>query len=351
MTRFLFTAGGTGGHMFPASVVAEKLMGLGHEVHFLTDVRGASYLPDSLPFTALDLSALGKRKWWSLPLVLGQLMVACLYSLSYFIRFKPEKVVGFGGYVTFPVLLMCKIFGVPYYLHEQNSVMGKVNRWFSRTAMCIMTSFPDTIPDTGELVYTGLPVRESLHALSAEKYETPAKEFNVLVIGGSQGASIFSTTIPPALRMLSERVPIPIHVHQQCRAGDLDFVAQAYKDSKITAHTDVFFQDMKQAYKNAHIVICRAGASSIAELCLVGKPALLVPFAKAMDDHQTLNAQFITKNQAGWSMAEADFTPEVLVNLLQKLIQDQDLLMQASVAMKKLGQPEATNKIVSQVTR
>lgn len=351
MTSFLLAAGGTGGHMFPALATAEKLREEGHSTHIITDNRGAQYLSKAEPHTAINLSTLGRRAWWKMPVIVWQLIVLSLYCLFYFVRNRPQKVIGFGGYVSYPVLLLAKAFGVPYYLHEQNTIMGKVNRWFADDAKYIMSSFPETIPEHSNTVFSGLPVRKELHVLRDIPYVKPSNDLRVLVIGGSQGASIFSSVIPDALALLSKKIDLPIHVVQQCRSSEASSVEEKYKTSGISCHIAPFFENMAMEFKQSHVVICRAGASTIAELTLIGRPAILVPYKDAMDDHQTSNGRYISDHHAGWLMSETEFKSETLAKLLEDLLQKPDLLLEASSAMKQLGQPAATDHICQKVTR
>lgn len=348
--KILLAAGGTGGHMFPASAVAENLIAIGHQVHFITDVRGAQYLSRDSSQSVFNLSALGRRTLPRIPLAIWQMLCLSLSCLLYFIRNRPDRVVGFGGYVTYPVLLLSRIFRVPYYIHEQNSVMGLVNRWFAGGAAVVITSFPNTQYAGVSSKVLGIPVRGAISSVRDIPYVEPSTDFKVLVLGGSQGASIFSTVIPEAFAKLPDDLRAKFTVVQQCRKEDIQSVQQAYDKLNMRAHLASFFEDMAAELASAQLVISRSGASTMAELTIVGRPAIFVPYPGAMDDHQTGNAKYATDAHAGWLVTQPLFTADSLSATLQNLLRHPNVLTQAAAAMKALGKCSAAQDIVAEIT-
>lgn len=350
MSRVLLAAGGTGGHMFPASAVAELLLAKGHEVHFITDLRGAQYLSQDSSKSVYNLCHLGRRSLKTLPQAVWQMLVLMWGCFFYFLSSRPTKVVGFGGYVTYPVLLMAKLFRVPYFLHEQNSVMGKVNRWFKEGASRVMTSFPHTVYANDNANFVGLPVRrEILLAGEASSYQVDKSQFRLLVLGGSQGASIFSSVVPEAIRLMAPEVREKMLIVQQCRPVDLDGVRKSYEGMGIAARVAPFFDRMAEELSQAHLVITRSGASTVAELGIMGRPAIFIPFAAAMDDHQTSNAAYAVDKGAGWMLSEPDLTAARLAQMLHELWNNPSMLEEAAIHMKSLGKSAAAEDMAKQV--
>jgi UDP-N-acetylglucosamine--N-acetylmuramyl-(pentapeptide) pyrophosphoryl-undecaprenol N-acetylglucosamine transferase len=345
MSSILFAAGGTGGHMFPAAAVAENLSQKGFQIHFITDLRGAQYLPENYSISAFNLSRLGRRTFLTLPLAIWQMLVLTLACFRYFIRSRPDRVIGFGGYVTYPVLLCSRIFRVPYFIHEQNSVMGMVNRWFSKGATRVMTSFPNTLHADNTAHYMGLPVRKDLLLIRELPYDPPGDTFKILVLGGSQGASVFSRVVPEALAQLSPDVRKKMVVVQQCRLEDIEDVQKQYHKLGINARLAPFFDRMAVEFAHTHLVITRSGASTMAELKIAGRPGIFVPYPAAMDDHQTSNATDVVAHKAGWLMPQSEFTAEGLAAKIQNFVDDPSVLIQAAAAMKALGKCNATEDI------
>ena len=346
MTKILMVAGGTGGHVFPAAAVAEQLEKKGYEVHFITDIRGAQYLSDHYSKSVYNLSRLGRRTWLTTPLAIWQMFILTFSCFIFFLRSRPGRVVGFGGYVSYPVLQMARIFRVPYYIHEQNSVMGRVNRGFVKGAKGVMTSFPKTAYANENAIFTGLPVRQDLLlARESPPYQAPIDRFNILVLGGSQGASIFSTVVPEAIGLLPPELRHRLNIVQQCRKGDLEKVTQQYQALDVKARLAPFFEHMSMELSHSHLVITRAGASTVAELSVIGRPAIFVPYAAAKDDHQTFNADYAVSVNAGWLFTEKEFTAAALADKLEYLWKNTAFLTDGANLMKALGKCTAAEEI------
>ena len=343
--KIILTAGGTGGHVFPAEALAKELTARGVSVGFVTDGRGDSFSKNFPQATVHRVRAgayAGKPALKKL-LALFAMGAGVLQSLLIFLREKPDAVVGFGGYAAFPASFAAGILGIPLILHEQNAVLGGANRFLAKRASLIATTFPtvERVPAKIKTAYTGVPVRPAVLALRDADYAPAADTFNLLVFGGSQGAGILSSVVPAALKSLPDSLKSRLRVAQQCRAADLDAVDAAYTGSGIAVETAPFFTDMADRLAAAHLVVCRAGASSIAELAVAGRPAVIVPILRSPDAHQLKNASFMAKNGGAFLCEEPDFTPDRLADMIKRFADDPSLLAQTARKAKELGKPDA----------
>lgn len=296
--QIVLASGGTGGHIFPARALAEELTVRGFEVTLITDMRGEKY-DDLFPgVTILQVKSgspslgglIGKVK------AVGALIIGFLQSRKILRRIKPLAVVGFGGYPSMPPAAAAASLGIPLVLHEQNAVLGRVNKLLAGYAKVIATSFDNTeSPDNetaNKMIYTGNPVRRAMLPLFGKGYRSPASSepINLLVLGGSQGATILSDVVPVALAALPDDLKSRLHVTQQCRAEDIEKVRALYRKSGIEANLARFFDNVAELLAECHLAITRSGASTLSELTVAGRPSLLVPYKHAMDDHQRRNA-------------------------------------------------------------
>ncbi|MBM3468644.1 MAG: undecaprenyldiphospho-muramoylpentapeptide beta-N-acetylglucosaminyltransferase [Alphaproteobacteria bacterium] len=357
MTKtIILSSGGTGGHVFPAISLAGELSARGYHVAMMTDQRGYAFQK------ATSISKIIQLPIWRGPtwarfgsIILGlSLCVSFLWAFVYMLFRRPKAVIGFGGYPSVPALLAAKILGCPTAFLEQNAVLGRANRlmgkWVDRIAVCY-----DNVKYSEEfqekIIQTGNPVRPSINALRSLLYQPPQFDgpFRLLIIGGSQGARIFSTIIPATLSKLPITLRHRLKIYQQCRPEFLDLTQQAYQHSEIEVVLQPFFEDMEYQLAQAHLVIARAGASTVAELTISGRPALLVPYAAAMDNHQEANAISLGKKGAAWVVLESDFTPAKLQDLIQQALINEDLLKIMAKNMHVLGQPDAAVKLAQMV--
>jgi UDP-N-acetylglucosamine--N-acetylmuramyl-(pentapeptide) pyrophosphoryl-undecaprenol N-acetylglucosamine transferase len=348
MSVFVLMAGGTGGHLFPAMALAQELRRRGHLVHLMTDHRASGYgdnfpareihiVPSATPSVGNPVKFAGAaaKIVWGTAIAWGQLG-----------RIGADAVVGFGGYPVFPPFVAARLRGIPGVLHEQNAVMGRANRALARYANKIALSFAGTQrveAFTAKTVLTGNPVRDRVRAVAETSYpeltaETPLR---LVVFGGSQGARAFADLVPPAVAELPEALRHRLRIVQQCRAEDLDRVAEAYRQAKVNVELQSFFADLPERIANAHLVMGRAGASTIAELAVLGRPAILVPLPGALDADQSNNARVIEAAGAGWIVEQATISPPSLANRLASLFGDPATLIAAAAAAKSLGQPRA----------
>ncbi|MES2984069.1 MAG: undecaprenyldiphospho-muramoylpentapeptide beta-N-acetylglucosaminyltransferase [Pseudomonadota bacterium] len=359
----ILAAGGTGGHIFPALALAEVLRARGFDPQLVTDHRFHHYNTSStegilgqIQIHTIRAGSLGGGLVNKARSVVG---IACgvLQARRIMRQLKPMAVVGFGGYPSFPTMVAAMMTGQRTIIHEQNSVLGRVNRVLARRASLIATSYADTqkMPASAQArtVLTGNPVRAAVCALSRVEYPQLAEDgmLRLLVIGGSQGASVFSDIIPAAMQHLPADVRGRIRLDQQCRAVEIEAVRTKYQALGMQVDLAPFFADVAARLAAAHLVICRAGASTVAELMVAGKPALLVPLPIATDNHQYFNAQAIEDTGAGWVVTQEAFTPEALAVRLETLLRVPHRLSEAAVAMRTLGHENSADNLADLVTQ
>ena len=352
MSIFVLMAGGTGGHLFPAMALAQELRRRGHEIHLMTDHRAANY-GDSFPARETHMvpsatpSVRNPIKFASAAFtLLWGTAVACTKLR----HIDAAAAIGFGGYPVFPSFLAARLRGVPGILHEQNAVMGRANRALARYATRIALSFAKTQYADAfvrKSVLTGNPVRDRVLAVAATPYPELTGEgaLRLVITGGSQGARVFADLVPPAIAALPEAIRHRLRIAQQCRPEDLDRVADAYRQAKVNVELQAFFTDLPERIANSHLVIARAGASTIAELTVLGRPAILVPLPGALDADQKNNAMLMADAEAGWIVEQATISPLSLATRLASLFGDPAVLQRAASAAKSLGQPRAVEQL------
>jgi len=351
----VLAAGGTGGHMFPAEALAGELVGRGVKVALVTDKRGQAF-DNRLPGVALHRIRAGRPG----TNIASKLVAICEIALGLFAARRilralaPAAAVGFGGYPSVPTMMAAARLGLPTVIHEQNARLGRANRWLVPRMKRIATSFAhvDGLGDIAHarIVETGNPVRPAAVAERSTPYAPPnAGPINLLIIGGSQGARILSTVVPGALALLPGELKARVSVAQQARPEDVDAVRRAHEAGGIRAEIATFFADVPARMARAHLVISRAGASSVAELCVVGRPAILVPYRHAADDHQTANAEAMAAVGAAWVMSEQSFTPVALAQRLETLFAQPRLLAAAAASAQRRGRPDAARRLADLV--
>jgi len=264
-------------------------------------------------------------------------------------------VVGFGGYPAFPPLVAARLRRIPTALHEQNAVLGRANRMLAPRVTAIATSFEHTKFLQGAALararLTGNPVRDAVIEWSRKDYHAPSQNgpFSLLVFGGSQGARFFSDVLPPALTLLADQLRASLFVVQQCREEDLARVEAAYQAAGVRAHLATFFANLPEEMAKAHLVIGRAGASTTAELGVMGRPAILVPLPHAVDNDQLQNAARLAESGAAWCIEQKDLTPERLAEALGRLLASPQVLAEAATAAKRQGRPDAVARLADLV--
>jgi UDP-N-acetylglucosamine--N-acetylmuramyl-(pentapeptide) pyrophosphoryl-undecaprenol N-acetylglucosamine transferase len=351
MTRpVVIAAGGTGGHMFPALALAADLEQRGQPVLIACDRRGSRYLPAGAP-ARLIRAASPSGSVPSRLKGLGELAVGFAQSLLFLRRERPLAVAAFGGYASVPVALAAQALGIPTLLHEQNAVLGRANRLIARRARQVALTFAathgaETVPQARRLV-TGNPIRDEVSALRDRPYRPAAGDgsFRLLVIGGSQGARVLSDVLPAAIAMLPPPIRTRIALTQQCRPEDLERVAGAYAEIGFAAELKTFFEDLPARLAEAHLVISRSGASSVAELLALGRPALFVPFRFAADDHQRANAEAVAAAKAAAVIGEAELDPAMLADRISAWAERPEQLTEMAARARELGRPDAAHAL------
>ena len=356
MSVFVLMAGGTGGHLFPAMALAQELGRRGHEIHLMTDHRVSSYgqqfparethvIPSATPSVRNPIKLVGAG---------FRIVSGVMVARGRLRGIRPAAVVGFGGYPVVPSFLAARMLRIPGILHEANAVMGRANRALASRASTIALSFTktkhaDAFADKS--VVTGNPVRDRVLAAASAPYPdlTIDGPLTLVVTGGSQGARAMSDLVPPAIAVLPEGLRQRLRIVQQCRPEDLDRVAEAYRQMKVNVDLQPFFTDLPERMAGAHLVIARAGASTIAELTVLGRPAILVPLPGALDADQRNNAMLIDSAKAGWIVEQATISPPSLANRLASLFGDPATLSAAAAAAKSLGQPNAVERLADLV--
>ena len=352
--HFVLAAGGTGGHMMPAHALAAELIARGHRVALITDARGAKIpgLFDGVQTHILPAGRITKNPL-SWPAGARAILKGRGMALRLFETFKPSAVIGFGGYPAYPALIAARAAKIPTAVHEQNAVLGRVNRMVANWVNAIATSYPDVaqIKDRNlkKVTLVGNPVRDEILTLRDQPYPAIDGEsvFSVLVVGGSQGASVLSSVVPDGLAMLPPALTRRLQVTQQCRAEDIEAVRERYASLGIPADLATYMTDIPEKLAWTHLVIARAGASTIAELTAAGRPAILIPLPSATDDHQSANVREMVAAGGARAIAQTLFTPVELAKQMQKLGLEPAGLTNAAKAAWGCGRPHATRDLAN----
>jgi len=354
--HFVLAAGGTGGHLIPAFALAAELHARGHHVALVTDERGAAIpgKPDYLTAHVIPAGRFGKNPLgWiggARAVLAGRSM-----ALRLFETVEPTAVIGFGGYPALPALLASTAVGIPSIIHEQNAVLGRVNRLLAGRVDAIATSYAvvDRLSPkhAGKVHLTGNPVRADVLLLREQDFPPLTAEglFRVLITGGSQGANILSQVVPDGLAMLPPALRQRLQVTQQCRPEDLEAVRARYAAHDIPAELGTYFEDMHERLAGAHLFIGRAGASTIAELTAVGRPAILVPLPIATDDHQAVNTREMVKAGGARMIRQEAFQPKELAKQIQAMAQNPQSLANAAHCAFNCGRPDAAKDLADLV--
>lgn len=348
----LLSGGGTGGHVFPAKALAEVLLSRGYRVAFATDTRGEKYLLDcpQIPHYVIDSgtykAGLCGKIDAAFVLLKGYMQAHKLIS-----RLKPAAVVGFGGYPSAPPLFAAQHRLIPTILHEQNAILGLANKLLRPLASALALSYDETkdVPEATKTRVTGNPVRQAIAALAASDYPLPDKKTVMTVVGGSQGAKIFSTLVPQTLAALPADCKTRLKIYQQARPEDDAQVRHIYEGSGLEVDIRPFFDNMPEIIAASHLLITRSGASTVAELTAAGRPALYVPFPWNRDLQQVFNAAQVEKAGGGWMIEEKNLTQETLSSLLEQVLSYPQSLENAARAAKTLGKPDAALRLADLV--
>lgn len=355
---FVLTTGGTGGHLFPAQALAERLVARGHRVAVITDARGARFSNRFAGASVYTIRAASPAGGFSAKArAVLALTRGTMHARQLLKSLAPRAVIGFGGYASFPTMWSAQRIGLRTVLHEQNAWLGRANRVMSRRATALALSFPETGAVPPELLeraeVVGNPVRAAVAAVRGVPYQPPepGRPIRLLVFGGSQGARIFADAVPPALAGMASSLRRRLQVTQQTRSEDLERVRAAYAEAGIEADLAPFYADMPALLAAAHLVVARAGASTVAELAVAGRPAVLVPYPAAADDHQTANARAMVKAGGAWLVPDDRFDAATCRRTLEALLDDPAALQEMAEGAKSAGQPEAADRLADLAER
>ena len=346
----LIAAGGTGGHMFPAQALAWEFQKIGWSVILVTDKRGASFsdkFPPEVTKFVQKSSTLRFRDPIRLPKSIYLIFSSIFQAFWVFMRLKPKVVIGFGGYPSFAAVLIAKVLNVKSILHEQNAVLGRVNKIFAKSAGAVACSFWPTKAPRGTIMrFTGNPIRNTVINKSVFPFYLPSKgPLNLVIIGGSQGARVFSKIVPEAVELLPKTLTNRLRIFQQARVEDRNELEKKYKEIGVSTTVEEFFQNIEKIFSSAHLIIARAGASTIAEVLFFGKPLILIPIPFSLGDHQKFNAQRISNLGAAMCLEENTLTGRQLAEKISKILENQRLAHNLAKAASKNATPQAIQNL------
>jgi len=347
----LLSAGGSGGHVFPARALAEELLLRGYSVEVATDIRGLKY------FEGLDTSiprhiiASGTYTSGILGKIYGgiELIKGFFQSLKLIKDIQPVAIVGFGGYPSAPPLFAGQLLCIRTIIHEQNAILGLANKLLAPYASQIALSYPDTVNMTekakAKSAVIGNPVRQAIIDLSVQPYPTIISKINIMVVGGSQGAKILSHIVPLAFATLPSELQMRLVITQQALPNTIDAVREIYAKTNIDFEIKSFFDDMPARIKNTHLFVSRSGASTLAEMTVSGRPAIYIPFPWNRDNQQVFNAEQVVNAGGGWMILEKDLTINGLKAMLEGILNSTETLQKSAESAKKLGRIDATQRL------
>lgn len=350
----IIAAGGTGGHMFPAQALAEQMLARGWRVKLSTDARGARYtggFPAEVEIAEIASATFARGGLLAKASVPFRIAGGVLSMLMAMRRDRPAAVAGFGGYPAIPAMAAATLLKLPRMIHEQNGVLGRVNEIFApRVDVVACGTWPTVLPEQVEAQYTGNPVRAAVLERAGAPYIPPGDyPMKIVVIGGSQGARILSQIVPAGVALLPDRLLSQLRVVQQARDEDADAVRAAYADIGIRAEVAPFIHDVPREFAEAQLIISRAGASSVADIGVVGRPSVLVPYAAATGDHQTANARGLVEAGGAILMPESRFTPDALAKNIELVLDNPAGAVQMAHSAAQHGQPEAAEALAGLV--
>ncbi len=354
--RLIIAAGGTGGHMFPAQALAETLLARGWQITLSTDARGARYtqgFPEAVRIEQVASATFARGGVVAKLAVPFRIAPGIASSLFAFRKNRPNAVVGFGGYPSIPALVAAWMLGIPRMIHEQNGVPGRVNRLMARRVYAVACgTWPTLLPEGVTGLHTGNPVRAAIFAKAASPYIPPGDHpISVLVIGGSQGARALSDTVPAAIAALPDRLRTHVRVAHQARDEDAVRVTEFYAQAGIRAEVAPFFHDVPDRMANAQLAICRAGASTLADLTVIGRPSILIPYPYATADHQTANATGLSQAGAAVLIPESQLDPAMLSSHIAAILDNPQHAVAMADAAIKAGRPDAAERLAELVEK
>ncbi|WP_026440927.1 undecaprenyldiphospho-muramoylpentapeptide beta-N-acetylglucosaminyltransferase [Acinetobacter tandoii] len=349
--RVMMMAAGTGGHVFPALAVAKQLQQQGTQVSWLatpTGMENRLLKNQNIPIYQIDIQGVRGNGVVRKLLAPFKILKATLSAMRYMKQLNIDAVAGFGGYVAGPGGLAARVLGIPVLIHEQNAIAGFTNTQLSRVATMVCQAFPKTFSEQAKIVTTGNPVRKEITEILNPSWRYQEREkanqpLRILIVGGSLGAKALNECVPEALKQLN----VPLRVYHQCGQNHAESTQAQYANAPTSLEVEVhpFIEDMAQAYSDADLIICRAGALTVTEIATAGVAAIFVPLPSAVDDHQTANAKFLANIGAAKICPQANMTPESLKELLVPLM-NRSLLSEMAVKARQQAQPDATQHVV-----
>jgi UDP-N-acetylglucosamine--N-acetylmuramyl-(pentapeptide) pyrophosphoryl-undecaprenol N-acetylglucosamine transferase len=352
MTTIVLSAGGTGGHLFPAQALAGELVRRGKTIVVMTDRRGTNYAKafPGATIQTVPSAAFSDRSVLGLIAAPFEIAAGIVSALAKLLRLRPGAVIGFGGYPSLPVMIAAWLGRFPTAILEQNAVTGRANRAVMNKVRVMAAAFPIArfAPrDRSKVVLTGNPLRPGVIALAGSPYAGPAESgpFHLLVFGGSQGARAISELVPAAVALLPEAFRSRLDIVQQCRPEDLEGVRTAYAAAGVRAELASFYDDLPSRMAKAHLVIARAGAGTVSELMAIGRPAILIPLPHALDDNQTPNGEILSRANAGWCVPQASLTPEKLAGMIKLAFSNAGDLAQRAANAHALARIDAVSRL------
>ncbi|SHF80185.1 UDP-N-acetylglucosamine-N-acetylmuramylpentapeptide N-acetylglucosamine transferase [Litoreibacter ascidiaceicola] len=347
----VIAAGGTGGHMFPAQALAEAMLAKGWRVKLSTDARGARYtggFPHSVQIEQVKSATFARGGLAGKLTAPFKLASGVLSAMMGFRRDRPTVVIGFGGYPSFPAISAAYLMRLPRAIHEQNGVLGRVNQVFAtRVDAVACGTWPTELPEGVDGIFTGNPVRGAVLDRAEAPYISPGDyPMSIVVVGGSQGARILSDVVPTAIAQLPDGLKANLRISHQARDEDAATALQTYAEAGIDADVQPFFQDVPARFAEAQLVISRAGASSVADISVIGRPSILIPFAAATADHQTANARGLVDAGAAIMIPESQLTADALAASIETVLTYPEGALQMVLAALSVSRPDATERLV-----
>lgn len=351
--HLVIAAGGTGGHMFPAQALAEAMLAKGWRVTLSTDARGARYsggFPDAVNIRHTASATFARGGLAAKVMAPLRIFFGIASTILTFLKDRPTVVAGFGGYPSIPALASAWLLRIPRMIHEQNGVLGRVNQLFAkRVDLIACGTWPTLLPDGVEGRHTGNPVRTTVLEYAASPFPPDSAPFHLLVMGGSQGARILSDVVPSALSHLPTNIREHMYVSHQARPEDQARVVKTYADHMQAVEVKPFFEDVPRRIAESQLVISRSGASSVADISVIGRPSILIPFAAAAGDHQTANARGLVDADASVMIPESALDPTSLCEQVLSILTTPGAAAQMAENARNHGKPDATEQLVALV--
>ncbi len=348
----MLSAGGTGGHIFPADALAQDLLSRGYRVVLVTDVRGKKYEPfaGGIPVYVVNSGTVGAGLYKKIKSI-ASMGVGFFQARKLLSDLKPSVVIGFGGYPSVPALYAAQMKKIPTVIHEQNAILGRANVFLAHKAQKIAVAWAHVEglegDDESRAIVTGNPVRPDISSLFNKPYPTIERDgsLRIFITGGSQGASVFADVVPQALLNLNPSYRARLDIVQQCHLDDIPRVQKLYDDAGIKSDIRPFFKDMALQLEKCHLVIARSGAGTVSEVTTAGRPAIFVPYPHHADQQQKRNADSVADAGGAWVMTQNGFTPDALSARLETFLQNPETLFRAAENARSCGRPDAARKL------